>query len=188
MHAIDSAIAALRGAALLKLGHLVVLLGCALAATELQPRRAHAAPSKATAVAEWPQRWDGRELRPLAPADVDRRFAARFPGTFARLTDGERQFVLRSVGEPTRMLHPAADCYRASGYRIDAMRLERDAAARTWRCFDAARGTARVRVCERIADGHGNEWTDTSAWFWAALLGRSPGPWLAMTTAEEVAR
>lgn len=133
---------------------------------------------------EWPREWDGRALRPLAPADVDLRFAARFPGRMARLADGERQIVMRHVAEPTRMLHPAADCYRASGYRIEAIRVERDADARDWRCFEALRDGAHVRVCERITDAAGRDFTDTSGWFWAALLGRSQGPWLAVTTAQ----
>lgn len=182
MRSVDSANAALRCAALSKLGYAVVLLGCALAAMQSPLRPAAHAPRPV----EWPSSWEQRELRPLAPADVDRRFAARFPGAFVRLTDGERQFGLRSVDQPTRMLHPAADCYRASGYRIKAVRLERDGAARTWRCFEARRGATAVRVCERITDGDGNAWTDTSAWFWSALLGRSRGPWLAITTAEEM--
>ena len=82
---------------------------------------------------------------------------------------------MRHVAEPTRMLHPAADCYRASGYRIDAIRLERDAQSRDWRCFEALRDGLQVRVCERITDGAGRGYTDTSAWFWAALTGRSHG-------------
>jgi hypothetical protein len=82
------------------------------------------------------------------------------------------------------MLHPAADCYRASGYRIESIRVERDAQARHWRCFAALRDGAGLRVCERITDGSGRDFTDTSAWFWAALTGHSRGPWLAVTTAQ----
>jgi hypothetical protein len=122
-----------------------------------------------------------------APAGTDRRgacVAARFPGSIARLTDGERQFVWREVREPTRMLHPAADCYRASGFRVDAAQLEVDGQQRRWRCFDAQRGGERLRVCERIVDAQGASFTDSSSWFWAALLGQSSGPWQAVTMAE----
>lgn len=160
----------------------VLLLGaCALVPLARGTATASAPPAR---IVEWPQRLDGRALRPLAPSAVEQRFAAAFAGAIGRFSDGERLFVLRSVQRPTRMLHPAADCYRGLGYAIDAERLERDARERLWRCFTAARGAARLRVCERIEDGRGQAWTDASAWYWAAALGRSTAPWLAVTTVE----
>ncbi len=72
------------------------------------------------------------------------------------MTDGHQTLVMRAVNRPTRTPHPAADCYRALGYRIEQARLERDAQARLWRCFVAQRhGTANFRVCERIVDAQG---------------------------------
>lgn len=137
-----------------------------------------------TAFHEWPSMWDDAALRPLALGEVEQRFAQRFPGSIARMTDGRRSFVLRQVEAPTRMLHPAVDCYRALGYRIAAARLERDAQQRMWRCFDAEGQSARkMRVCERIVDAQGAAFTDTSAWYWAAETGRSQGPWQAVTVA-----
>ncbi|MEO8152474.1 MAG: hypothetical protein ABI605_05340 [Rhizobacter sp.] len=133
---------------------------------------------------EWPTVWEGRALRPLAMSAVELRFAARFPGRIARLTDGEQIVVLREVREPTRMLHPAADCYRGLGYRIAQAQLERDARQRLWRCFVAEREGRRTRVCERIVDAQGQAYTDASSWFWAAELGQSTGPWQAITTAR----
>lgn len=138
---------------------------------------------------EWPAAWDGAPLRPMALTGVEQRFAQQFPGAIARMTDGERLFVLRRVDAPTRMLHPAVDCYRALGYRIDHARLERDAQERIWRCFSAAKKqTGRqgqtLRVCERIVDADGTAFTDTSAWYWAAAGGRSQGPWQAVTRVE----
>ena len=146
-------------------------------------------PSAASAFNEWPATWDGVPLRPMALTDVEYRFAQRFPGAIARMTDGERMFVLRRVDAPTRMLHPAVDCYRALGYSIDHARLERDAQARMWRCFSAARAQTgkqgqTLRVCERIVDAGGTAFTDTSAWYWAAAGGRSQGPWQAVTRVE----
>ena len=67
-------------------------------------------------------------MRPLALSAVERRFAERFPGRIARLTDGRQIVVLRDVARPTRLLHPAADCYRGLGYRIEGEQLERTAA------------------------------------------------------------
>lgn len=136
---------------------------------------------------EWPSEWDGAPLRPLAMSAVELRFAEQFPGAIARLTDGEQVLVLRQVNAPTRMLHPAADCYRALGYGIAQARLERDLHERLWRCFVAERGsTKKIRVCERIVDAGGGAFTDTSAWYWAAASGRSRGPWQAVTLARPI--
>jgi hypothetical protein len=135
---------------------------------------------------EWPTEWEGQALRPLALSAVERRFAARFPGHIARLTDGEQVLVLRQVRQPTRMLHPAADCYRGLGYRIEQAQLERDAQQQLWRCFVAEREGRRLRVCERIVDAQGHAFTDASSWFWAAQLGQSAGPWQAITTARSL--
>ena len=136
---------------------------------------------------EWPHAWEGRVLRPLGITEVEQRFAARFPGAIARFSDGPRVLVLRRVNEPTRMLHPAADCFRGLGYRIEATRLEHDAQQRLWRCFEAeGRDGQRLRVCERIApvEGRGEAFVDASSWFWAAVTGRSQGPWQAVTVVE----
>ena len=133
---------------------------------------------------ELPQQWDGQPLRPLALSEVEQRFARQFPGTQARLTDGRQVLVLRTVERPTRMLHPAADCYRGLGYSIAHEQLTLDPQQRMWRCFEAARAGQRLGVCERIADASGTGYTDASAWYWAALLGQSQGPWEAITVAR----
>jgi len=164
----------------LKLAFALALAVCALAPL------AHPQPQNITTAqaSEWPSEWDGRVLRPLALSPVEQRFAARFPGQIARLTDGEQVLVWREVRAPTRMLHPAADCYRGLGYRIAQARLERDERERVWRCFVATRGGHSLRICERIVDAHGHAYTDASSWFWAAQLGQSTGPWQAITTAR----
>ena len=142
-------------------------------------------PPSSSRFQEWPAEWDGAPLRPLALGEVEQRFAERFPGAIARVTDGTRTLVLRRVDQPTRMLHPAADCYRALGYRIENARLMSDGEARLWRCFVAeqAGGSQRLKVCERIVDARGQAFTDSSAWYWAAQSGRSAGPWQAVTVA-----
>lgn len=141
--------------------------------------------AQAASFHEWPAQWDGAPLRPLALSPVEQRFAQQFPGSIARMTDGRQMLVLRQVTSPTRMLHPAADCYRALGYRIEQARLERDAQQRLWRCFSAGRTHGQtLRVCERIEAADGSSFTDTSAWYWAAASGQSKGPWQAVTTAN----
>lgn len=150
---------------------------------------ASSARAKPTAV-EWPRVWNGRELRPLALSAVEQRFADRFPGAIGRFSDGTGVVVLRDINAPTRMLHPAIDCYRGLGYRILAPQLVRTdgaqggaVAAVMRRCFVAEKDTQRLRVCERIVDADGLAFTDTSAWYWAAVTGRSRGPWRAVTEA-----
>lgn len=134
--------------------------------------------------AEWPLELDGQALQPLALSDVEARFAAHFPGRIGRFRAEADIITLRVAERPTRMLHPAADCYQGLGYRIRDARLEHDEHARLWRCFTAWRNGQAVRVCERIQARDGAAFTDTSAWYWAAVLGRSKGPWLAVTKAR----
>ena len=147
--------------------------------------RAAPAPATAQETPEWPREWRGQALQPLARSAVEARFAERFPGRIARfrVADLGDELVLREVQRPTRMLHPAADCWRGIGWQIGAAQLVRDDASQgeLWRCFEATRGGQRVRVCERIVDAKGLAFTDTSAWFWAASMGQSVGPWQAVT-------
>lgn len=173
----------LLGARGLKLVFGVLMFACALLPLA---RTSPAGAGPAASAPEWPVEWEGRAVRPLALSAVEQRFAARFPGHMTRLTDGEQVLVLRQVHQATRMLHPAADCYRGLGYRIAQARLERDAQGRVWRCFVAERDGRQLRVCERIVDAQGQAYTDASSWFWAAQLGQSSGPWQAVTTARAV--
>jgi len=164
----------------LKLLFAAALLACALLPLA---RLSPSAPAPSDG-GEWPTEWQGRPLRPLALSAVEQRFASRFPGQIARLTNGEQVLVWRAVRTPTRMLHPATDCYRGLGYRIQEARLETDGQQQMWRCFIAERDGQRLRVCERIVDAQGRAYTDASSWFWAAQLGLSTGPWQAITTAR----
>ena len=162
----------------------LVMLVCALAPGPWQGNALPTALTVSNGTTEWPATWQGKPLRPLALSAVEQRFANRFPGQMARLTDGEQVLVLRDVHQPTRMLHPAADCYRGLGYRILQAQLERDAQQQLWRCFVAERDGRQTRVCERIVDAKGQAFIDASSWFWAAQLGQSTGPWQAITTAR----
>lgn len=124
----------------------------------------------------------GRPLTQQPLTALEQRFAERFPGTIARYRAGEATVIVRRVTVPTRQLHPAADCFRATGYRIGPARALADARNVRWSCFDAGAGS-RVRVCERIADGAGHAWTDVSSWYWSALWAQRDGggPWWAVT-------
>jgi hypothetical protein len=160
----------------------VAMLACALwGALGGVNAGAHVAAS--APAAELPLTWQGAAVRPLALSAVEQRFADHFPGRIARLTDGRQIVVLRDVTAPTRMLHPAADCYRALGYRIEGEQLERSAAS-VQRCFTARKAGVALRVCEQIEDAQGQRFADTSAWYWAAAMGRSSGPWRAVTVTQ----
>jgi exosortase len=162
----------------------LVLAFVALALWPVLRPPAAAAPAYGNFV-EWPTRFAGQPLRPLALSAVEQRFATQFPGAIARFANGARMVTLRHVTRPTRKLHPAADCYRGLGYRIEAMHLERRTeGAGLQRCFVADGHGVRLRVCEYIEDANGRTFSDNSAWYWSALAGDSPGPWRAVSTAD----
>jgi hypothetical protein len=133
--------------------------------------------------ATWPARFEGRPLVQLPLSSVEQRFAARFPGRIARFSDGSRNIIMRVVDQPTRLLHPAEDCFRGIGYRVEPSQVRRDEEGIDWSCFKAERDGRRRSVCERIYDEQGGAWTDVSSWYWTAALGKSRGPWWAVTVA-----
>jgi hypothetical protein len=107
-----------------------------------------------------------------------------FPGKMAKFSDGKRLIVMRWVTCPTRKLHPAADCFRAAGYRVKSNALWSDRAGALWSCSQAADRDRALRICERIVDQRGKGWTDFSAWYWSAQFGKSAGPWWAFTVVK----
>lgn len=135
---------------------------------------------------DWSYTWKGAPIRPLALSEVEIRFAQNFPGEIVRMTDGSRTFVFRQVNEATRKLHPAVDCYRGLGYSIKREQLYSDAQGLLWRCFVATRGNTLLQVCEHIEDSNGQAYTDTSAWYWAALTQPNNGPWTTITIAQSI--
>lgn len=186
-------------------------VGACLAAAVLPPAgsrllaRTANEPAPAAAVAtrsvsfEWPTHFRGQPLTQLPPTALEARFAHRFPGAVARFTDGEQLLIVRHVTRPTRLLHPASDCFRGAGYAVADARAAVDAQGTRWRCFAATRGTERLRVCERITEHdteYGSErlddpartaWTDVSAWFWDAQFGRATTAWWAVTVVTPLA-
>ncbi len=161
---------------------LLALTALAAAAAPLLPQR----PAPPSAAVVWPQRLDGRALSPLAPTALDRRLARDFPGRIARVSDGRRQVVLRHVAQATRQLHPARDCFAAIGYRITPVPMKRVPDGGLASCFEASRSGRVFRICERIRAADGSGFADASSWYWPALLGRSTGPWLAITAVERI--
>jgi exosortase/archaeosortase family protein len=129
----------------------------------------------------WPKQFEGRRLeqRPLSEDEI--RFAKGFPGRVGRFYDGRREIIIRWVLVPTRRLHPASDCLKGVGYRIEPGPLVGD---RLWSSFRAERNEKVLQVTEQIVDADGRTFPDPSAWYWAALLGQSRGPWWSYSVAE----
>ncbi len=132
----------------------------------------------------WPASFEGLPLRRLEMSQREEAFSKRFPGRMASFSDGRRTILIRWVTRTTRKLHPAADCFRGVGYKARPLALRVDPDGRRWGCTECTHGTETLRVCERIHDSTGRGWTDVSSWYWAALLGKTSGPWWAVTLVE----
>jgi len=133
----------------------------------------------------WPAHYDGHALQGLPLTRRELVFVQDFPGRVGRFTDGRRELIMRWVTVPTRRLHPAVDCFRASGYSIAPLPMQRGGSATLMGCFRASRGADSLRVCEIIRDEQGQTWSDVSAWYWHAILGTTRSPWWSVVTAEQ---
>lgn len=133
----------------------------------------------------WPAKFANQSLQPLPLNQGELRFENEFPGKIGKFSDGTREIAMRWVTEPTRMLHPASDCLQGLGYTVKPQPLFVDEAGNRWGTVQATRNDQTIRVRERIHDSTGNEWTDVSSWYWAAALGKTTGPWWAITIAEK---
>jgi hypothetical protein len=137
----------------------------------------------------WPISYEGSELKELPLTQREVAFVQDFPGRVGRFSDGRREIIIRWVGAPTRRLHPAADCFRGSGYNVTPMPVRKDAAGAAMSCFRASQfranhGADTLMVCELIHDERGDSWPDVSAWYWSGMLGTTPAPWWSFVVAE----
>jgi hypothetical protein len=132
---------------------------------------------------EFPTEFDGRPLRDLGLSEREQGFLVDFPGQIGRFTDGNREIIIRRVTEATRKLHSASVCFEAIGYTTQPLAIKIDEARHRWSCFSAFKGGDRLKVCERIEDANGSEWTDVSSWYWS-VWGLENGEWWAYTVAE----
>ncbi len=124
----------------------------------------------------WPETWHEAPLEPLPLSTREARFAEDFPGKIGVFQCGERRLILRWVARPTRKLHSSADCLRAIGFEIENERPGLFMAS-------SAQGDWLVResIREDLHSSSHRQWREVSAWFWSASLGRSHGPWWAIT-------
>jgi len=163
------------------------LLAClATAAIQLLPDPTPARQPASAHFPGWPTAFEGRALRATPLTPQEEAFNTAFPGRIARFEDGTRVLIWRWVTQPTHRVHSAMDCLRASGWQVSPRPMHQDAVSGTWSCFLAERHGVCLRVREQCADESGRIWPDVPAWFWAAWLGRSTGPWQVVTVAERV--
>ena len=131
----------------------------------------------------FPETFEGEHLIPIPLSVQENSFAREFPGALAVFeTRSGRRVILRQVLQPTRKLHSSADCLRAVGYRLDGRFSESNPDWNHWHATHPVHGTWQVR--ERIGDD-AQHWSEVSAWYWAAFLRKSEGPWLAVTVMEK---
>lgn len=125
----------------------------------------------------WPAKYNGAEYKQVPPSKADMAFFREFPGKIQCVAQGQKRLIMRWVAKPTRQLHPSSDCFRGLGYQITWQPLVTDSngVRRCW--FIAEKDGKRFDVKERIYDERGKTWTDISSWYWAALLGKTAGPW-----------
>ena len=159
---------------------------CALGAAAPLREGGGATNTVADAFPGWPTSFEGKPLRSLPLSPLELQFQANFPGRVGRFSDGQRELIVRWVAAGTRKLHPSSDCFKANGYTLVHQAVQQLGQER-WSAFSAVRGGQRYLVRERIHDSAGGQWSDVSAWYWAVQLGRSQGPWWAVTVASSKA-
>jgi len=133
----------------------------------------------------WPESIEGLPLKQEALSEKEVDFAEGFPGKIARFSDGTREIIIRWVTVRTRKLHPASDCFKGMGYAVRPLPLHIDSKQREWNSFEARMDTVHLNVRELVFDDHGNSWSTVSSWYWSVLLGKTQGPWWAVTIAEK---
>lgn len=132
----------------------------------------------------WPTHYEGRRLVALPMSEREAAFGRDFPGKIARFSDGEREIIVRYVAEPTRRLHPAADCLKAVGFSIATASAQRGATGAMMSCIKAERRGHSLDICEEIRNDHGEQWPDVSAWYWSTMFGGARGPWWSFVVAK----
>lgn len=133
---------------------------------------------------QFPNVFENKQLQELGLTEIEEYFMEDFPGIVKRFSDGEREIIIRFVQEATRKLHSPADCFAGNGYQIKPLPLKFDGENNRWSCFSAEKGEKRLKVCERIFSGNGENWTDVSAWYWSALSDENTDGYWAITVAE----
>ena len=134
----------------------------------------------------WPVQYEGSLLQELPLTELEERFQKDFPGGIKRFSDGQREIIMRKVHTATRKLHPASDCFKSSGYKLQPLPLTRNSQGTDMACFEAKRKDQLLKVCEYIEDGDGNSWTDVSSWYWRAFFSSDKTLWTSYVIAQRI--
>ncbi|HOO56167.1 MAG TPA: hypothetical protein PLN69_05040 [bacterium] len=134
----------------------------------------------------WPPEFNETVFKELPLTDQEKAFEKSFPGKMGKFTDGTKEILIRWITHETRKLHPSADCYRGTGYKVTPLPIEYDNEGKAWGKIKAEKDDVVFIVHERFYDNDGKSWPDVSSWFWAAFSGKSEGPWWAVTVSETV--
>lgn len=128
----------------------------------------------------------GGDSAELPLSETERGFARSFPGRIAKFGDSRRQYIVRFITAPTRRVHPAEDCFRASGFTIHHLARCPKKLSGSGACFIPEKDGSKLTVEERLTDREQKTFADVSAWYWAAVRGTSVGPrWSATRVQAE---
>lgn len=133
----------------------------------------------------WPHSFEGQTLTPVSLSEWELNFAQNFPGRIAKFNAGSSQVLMRWIKRESRQVHSVQDCLRGAGFTVTPQALAVRPNGDRWATFFAVKNDTKLSVRERITDSQGGAWTDVSEWYWAALTGKSRGPWLAQTVVRE---
>lgn len=136
--------------------------------------------------------FQGAELMPVTMGKSESAFYTNFPGVTGYFTLNGRpkeNVFLRYTEEPTRMLHSAEGCYRASGFELeftDNVRLrveELSDKSVQWSQFRIQEKEEPFLIRQCIVSLSSNlTYSDVPAWYWQTTFSSDDlGPWLAVT-------
>ncbi len=134
----------------------------------------------------WPDKFEGQKLKQLELSEKETDFYRNFPGRTGRFTDGRREIIIRWVTEPTRKLHPVADCLKAQGALVHPQPLYIDTNVTAWGVSIIERNSRTYKARVQYRNECGETWCDVSSWYWAALLSTNEGPWWVYDVIEEM--
>lgn len=136
--------------------------------------------------------FQGHKLSRVAITGSEFEFYADFPGATGFFTvDGRpgQSVFLRYTDQPTRLLHSAEGCYRASGFEVEftdnvLLQVEElSDEALQWSQFriNGEEKPFLIRQCI-LSLSTGQTYADVPAWYWQTTFSSDDnGPWLAVT-------
>ncbi len=136
--------------------------------------------------------FNGNVLIPVEISKAEREFYQQFPGATGSYTLKEQSgqsVFFRYTEKPTRMLHSAEGCYRASGYKteftdnIKVSVTELSSEPLPWSQFRIKEGETPFLIRQCIVSLSADiTYSDVPSWYWQTMFSSDDkGPWLAIT-------